>query len=572
MKRFALLLVIAACLFACSADYDTFGTSDYNNLDDIGFVGQEGSVSVYSESHRIEVKLQELEKGEWDSVALDFFDVSHFASVHLADGKFKEFPSDSAQLDSLAHKVTYSKDKLSKGDKICIPESGTIYLMIVSESGEPSLWQVKLDVPAKKSDDSDIDDDKNGSDDDGKVTSSSSKSKSSSSTKTSKSSSSKAPESNDSDDSDKPESSSSEESADEPGEDSDEGSGDDGDGVAPEIISLSIAGMDAVLDSVEDGDGYSYHFHVDSLKFREDLTKLEVTGIELSEGASCDLEEGSEYDFSDNFTVTVKNGAQKREYTVKAGYQIPGSDFNTWKSSAVSPDSIWNDANVVMTTTSKYTSGNMIGVKMATNETLGKVASGSLYVADFNPRDVSVLAMASSSKWPDGNELINFGRKFAARPEYVEIRFSYEGKGDSCDMYILLENRTGDKNINRSKTDVNKLVASAWYRSSKDDNSGRTNPDVVYISEAKDDNGMRTVRLKFTYGEALEGSPIENSSVFATKLQSTDSKAIDNSLIQGDADELVTHVRVVLASSAAGNFYKGVKGATLIVDDIRLIY
>ena len=332
---------------------------------------------------------------------------------------------------------------------------------------------------------------------------------------------------------------------------------------------MEIAGKAAVLDST--GDGSVYHFHVDSLGFRTDLANLEVTALELSDGATCDIEVGKGYDFGAGKKVTVKKGDAERVYTVKAGYQLPGSDFDSWKGDNILPDSIWDNANTIVTTTTKYSSGGVVGIKMETNVVLTKVASGSAYTAVFNPNGVGTLSMANASTWPDGNELINFGKKFAARPEYVEFTFSYEGKGDSCDLYVLLENRTGDGNVNRTSSDVNTLVASAWYRSETADNTGRENPDVVYVSE-KDANGMRTVRLKFAYGKPREGSPIENSSVFATSLQSREKKAIDNSLVEGDGSNGVTHIRVVMASSAAGNFYEGTKGALLIVDGMRLIY
>jgi hypothetical protein len=179
--------------------------------------------------------------------------------------------------------------------------------------------------------------------------------------------------------------------------------------------------------------------------------------------------------------------------------------------------------------------------------------------------------MASSSTWPDGNELLDFGKPFAARPEYMEIKISYSGSGDSCDAYILLENRTGDKNVNRTSSDVNKLVASAWYRSTTGNNTGRSNPDVVSVSEP-DANGMRTIRLKLKYGTPLSGSPIENSATFETNLKSSNKSAVKNGLVQGTGEEPVTHIRVVFASSADGNHYKGKKGATLIVDEMRLIY
>jgi hypothetical protein len=83
---------------------------------------------------------------------------------------------------------------------------------------------------------------------------------------------------------------------------------------------------------------------------------------------------------------------------------------------------------------------------------------------------------------------------------------------------------------------------------------------------------MRTLRLKLKYGEPLEGSPIENSSTFDTKLKSSNKSAINNGLVQGTGDEPVTHIRVVFASSADGNHYNGTKDAVLVVDDIKLIY
>ena len=557
MRILKYCLAVAFVLAGCSADYDTFGESDYNKLVDIAFSEQESSVSVYSGEHRIKVNLKEPEKGKstWEFVTLDSVDMSHFASLHLVESGLDEFPTDSAACDSLAREVSYSKKELEAGDRIRIPESKIVYLLVVSESGEPSIWKVEFVIPEVKESAKASSSSKSESSSSGKSDGSST-SKDSSSSKASSSSSGKA------------ESSSSAKSSDS-GKDESSSSKGTATADAPVIKSLEIAGKAAVLDST--GDGSVYHFHVDSLGFRTDLANLEVTELELSDGATCDIEVGKGYDFGAGKKVTVKKGDAERVYTVKAGYQLPGSDFDSWKGDNILPDSIWDNANTIVTTTTKYSSGGVVGIKMETNVVLTKVASGSAYTAVFNPNGVGTLSMANASTWPDGNELINFGKKFAARPEYVEFTFSYEGKGDSCDLYVLLENRTGDGNVNRTSSDVNTLVASAWYRSETADNTGRENPDVVYVSE-KDANGMRTVRLKFAYGKPREGSPIENSSVFATSLQSREKKAIDNSLVEGDGSNGVTHIRVVMASSAAGNFYEGTKGALLIVDGMRLIY
>lgn len=564
-------LIAIVLLNGCSADYDTLGVSDYRNLEEISFAEQDGSSMVYSAEHSMEFDFvappESLET--WDSLTVENIDLSHFASLYLVDDKIKEFPEDSLELDSLAEKVSYSKSALKPGDKIRVPSSHVVYVVVVSESGKKSIWKLILNVPESEKSSSSV---KNAtSSSSAKKTSSSSAKKASSSSAKSVASSSSAGNSSGKSSSSSLGSSSSKDGK--PVESSSSvaneslGSSDSvSESPAPRILSLSIAGKSAEFD--ED----RKTFHVDDLDFRTDLTSLELSEMELSEGATANVEVGDSYDFGSGIQVTVTNANDESEtYTVKAGYQLPGSNFNSWIGDDVTPDSIWGNANTILTTTEKITSGSMIGAKIQTSSALTKTASGSLYTAVFNPKGVGTLSMASSSTWPDGNELLDFGKPFNARPEFMEVKFSYEGKGDSCDIYILLENRTGDKNVNRKSSDVNKLVASAWFRSTKADNSGRENPDVVSVS-APDENGMRTLRLKLQYGEPLAGSPIENSSTFNTKLESSNKSAINNGLVQGSGDEPVTHIRVVFASSADGNHYKGTKGAILVIDEMKLIY
>lgn len=546
MKKW-IFLALMMLLGACTADYDTFDTSDYRELKEIAVAEQDGSPAIYSEQHRIEFDLLEVPDSldTWESVTLEELDLSHFATLHLVDGDIDDFPTDSAGLDSLAKKVKYSKETIESGKTIQIPSSHVLYVVVVSESGKKSVWQLTFNIPNVEPESSSS-----------AKSSSSAESKSSSSEKSDKSSSSESKET----------SSSSQKSADSSAATSSSSKTDEpGTAEAPKILSLSIAGKDAVIDEE------SKSIHVDDLAFRTDLTALELSAMEVSEGATASVTVGESYDFGAGVQVKVTNEDESVTYSVKAGYQLPGENFNSWNKNDVSPDSIWGNANTILTTTEKKTSGSMIGAMIKTGSALTKIASGSLYTADFNPNGVGTLSMASSSTWPDGNELLDFGKPFAARPEYMDVKFSYEGKGDSCDIYILLENRTGNKNVNRKSTDVNTLVASAWFRSTKADNSGRENPDVISVSES-DENGMRTLRLKLKYGEPLEGSPIENSSTFDTKLKSSNKAAINNGLVQGTGDEPVTHIRVVFASSADGNHYKGVSGATLIVDDLKLIY
>lgn len=558
MKKW-IFLALMMLLGACTADYDTFDTSDYRELKEIAVAEQDGSPAIYSEQHRIEFDLAEVPDSfdTWESVTLEELDLSHFASLHLVEGKIKDFPTDSAGLDSLAKKVKYSKETIESGEKIRIPSSHVLYVVVVSESGKKAVWQLTFNIPNVEPESG------SESSSSSAKSSSSAESKSSSSEKSDKSSSSESKETSSS--SQKADESGSSASTSSSSESDELTSSSEGSAEVPKILSLSIAGKAAVIDEENKS------IHVDDLEFRTDLTSLELSAMEVSEGATASVTVGESYDFGAGVQVKVTNEDESVTYSVKAGYQLPGENFNSWNKNDVTPDSIWGNANTLVETTKKATSGSMIGAEIKTNSILGITASGSLYTADFNPKGVGMLSMANSSTWPDGNELLDFGKPFAARPEYMEVKFSYEGKGDSCDIYILLENRTGNKNVNRKSTDVNTLVASAWFRSTKADNSGRENPDVVSVSEP-DENGMRTLRLKLKYGEPLEGSPIENSSTFDTKLKSSNKDAINNGLVQGTGEEPVTHIRVVFASSADGNHYKGVKGATLIIDDLKLIY
>jgi len=719
---FLSLLMMAVAFVGCTADYDAFGESPYKKFNDISFEEQNGDASVYEEEHLVKVKLQAPPDSQetWDSVTISSIGISSMASLHLVESKFKAFPSDSVGLDSLATEVSYSKAALRVGNKIRIPKSHLVYVVVVAENGDPSIWKVEFTIPGvaavvgeSESGGSEGSADSKSSDSSKKSSSSASKdepgSSSSQEEETSKNSSTyfmvrfenqlkfKTPgdtiairltngsevasakldtfelaqgasvtpkpsevkewkesqnfevtaedgtkqtwvvtidiaEADEKASGDKELKSISAEGETADATISEKDStvvlhlpskkaasavkisldvsetassnlsgpvnlledfelvltAEDGSKAvwkvsaeypiipSPRIKSLKINGEDAVVDSALENDKWVHWIHYDEMEYLSDLTNLKVSDIVLSDGAKIDgVKDGDSYDLGKGVSVTVSNVDENVAYEIRAGYQLPNSDF-----SAISYEDVWNNANqtikvvvtITVTTAELVDIGSGKGVRLKTDEKAGKTASGSIYTADFNPNSVGALSLASTSDWPDGNELIDFGKHFEARPRYFEFLASYEGIGDSCDAYIMLENRTGDKNVNRNpSSDVNTLVASAWFRSKSLEEPSRSVPDLVSISEP-DDNGMRWVRMKLTYGSPLEGSPIENSSTFATKKASSQKTAIDNSLIEGDGSDNVTHIRVVFASSANGNHYEGKVGATLIVDEMRLIY
>ena len=563
--KWLLAAFLCAALFGCTADYDTFGQSDYRVFNEIAFEEGESGAMLYADEHKIVVSLDEIPDSleTWDSATISLLDISSMATLHLVDGKFKEFPSDSAALDSLAQELSYVKDRLHEGDKVRIPSSGTVYLMLVSESGIPSLWQVVFEIPEKKvksssSKDEPGDTDAKSSSSSVKEGSSGSKTGDSSSGKSDASSSSKEPASsgdgNSSAGGDEPESSS---SVAVPAN-------------APKLLRL-IAGAGEVEAEIDQDAGTVFlnmNYAIDL-----DLRDLEIKGLELSDGATASVKVGESYNFARGLKVTLENDGVERTYTVKAGYQYPGSDFNTWvKDDFNNMNDIdgWDNGN---NSYAKELTTNAEGksvIKMESQTAVIKFASGNMLVAYFNPKGVSAISMAG---YEDGNELIDFGRPFYGRPKYVEFDVKYDGKKDSCDLYVILENRSRTsnegKNQYRTSSDVNTMVASAWYRAttveSEDD------PDVVSITDAERE-GYKTIRLAFKYGIPYDSSPIYNSSVLTKGLKNK--SGIDNHLDPTDSpdDFDVTHIRVVMASSALGNLYKGSVGATLWADEMRLIY
>ena len=361
--------------------------------------------------------------------------------------------------------------------------------------------------------------------------------------------------------------------------------------VAPKITSISLGGVAALIDNENS------RILVNNLPFNitssysakssdiTDLTRVEVTSLETSEGASANVSVGSILDVSfGTATITVANGSESKTYKVKGGYQYPNSDFSNWKNGSDGYTQLdgWDNGNNSFSSglAAKATDEGRTVNKM-TSVTVNvvfveKCAGGNSFTADFNPNNVKAINMAS---YDDGNELIDFGKPFAGRPEYIEFDAKYVGKGDSCDMYIILENRSGGPDVTNKNRNgsVNKMVASAWYRATSITNSpNRPVPDLVSVGQIER-SGYSTVRLKLQYGAPLNNSPIFNSRVLNTVATSLKHKdGIDNRLTPIEASEAetlpVTHIRIVIASSAKGNEYKGVTGATLYVDEIRLIY
>ena len=621
MKRLPALLSVAALLLlgGCDVPYDAFGDSDYNALEDFGYAEQEGTTSVDAEAHLFRSFVTDTVRP--DSLTLRTLKKSSLSSVHRVLSKIDGVPADSAERDSLARRVAIAKRPYEKGDRVQLPKSGKIYLVSVSESGKRDLWLSQVEVEIEGGEGGG-----NGGEGGNGGQGGGDKPKSGdvsfSVTLVGQVAMNLFPGGEG-----LPDTLAAMVPAGVPLTALEVSAVKLGEGAAVEPDPYGVTDFSSPVGfrvTAEDGstkeyllavvnapDDFvasppprllsfssgTYAVAIDTVArtvfvetdYLADLKHLPVS-FSLSENATATgLVSGETADLSRSVVLTVVNDmGLSEEYRVQAGYQIPFANFDSWTStdksvmtghwtvpgSSATFDTLWDNGNQYgvavfgdIILTQRQSSGSRVYAHLETVNKV-KLASGNLFTAKMNPKGVGALNMSS---YKDGNELIDFGRPFAGRPTAIEFTAKYTPAGkDSCDLYVMLENRgTRNSNVGRGTAEKNYLVASAWYRSTTDHDT--TPPDVESISEP-DADGFRTIRLRLKYGEPLAGSPIFRSASFATKLEKSD--GIFNAVTRGDAyaDYDVTHIRVVMASSADGNHYNGSAGSALDVDEVRLVY
>jgi hypothetical protein len=288
------------------------------------------------------------------------------------------------------------------------------------------------------------------------------------------------------------------------------------------------------------------------------LTSLKAVEISASTFAKVSPAIGEAQDFTSpviyaviaedgsavEYTVTVKqegsepqldNSSFDNWYTTPKGYQEPGLDAN----------SIWATGNAGTVTlgspnvTPLVINGNDRAAKLVTID-LGNLAgvlgqrmgAGSLFTGKFQ---LDIANPLNSTK---------FGIPFTARPKKFSVKYAYSpgspylnkngqtvAKKDSCDIYLLLENREG--------AEV-KRIATGWFRS----------------GEEKIDR-FNTIVVELVYGALGANVPAYQKPANG---------------VYGAANEKVTHITVVFSSSYNGALFEGGTNSTLVVNDFNLIY
>jgi hypothetical protein len=289
-----------------------------------------------------------------------------------------------------------------------------------------------------------------------------------------------------------------------------------------------------------------------------DLTKLYADSVQLSSYATMDPAVREVQDFSKpvQYTITAENGT-KAVYTVvvkkeSATPQLENAGLDDWYTPAgknyqepgKDESTIWASGNAGVVTLGQANvrpvtiQGTDLGAELITRD-LGslaqlvgqRMAAGSIFTGKFI---LDISNPLNSTK---------FGVPFIGKPASVTLSYKYlpgtpyrNGQGqtlnktDSCDIYLLLENRNNNQV---------KRVATGWFR------------------DGKQQDQMKDITLNLTYGPLPSGSPLY---MFPA-----------NGLF-GTANDEVTHITLVAASSAYGALFEGGTNSNLVINDVRLNY
>lgn len=289
-----------------------------------------------------------------------------------------------------------------------------------------------------------------------------------------------------------------------------------------------------------------------------DLTKLYLDSVQLSSYATITPAVKVTQDFSKPvpYTVTAENGTSV-VYTVyvskgSATPQLENAGLDDWYTpSGKNYQEPGKDASTI------WASGNAGVVTLGQANVLPKVVSGTDQAAELITRDLGAVAglvgqrMAAGSIFTgkfilDVSNPLNstkFGVPFVGKPKSFTISYTYVpgtpyrngtgqtlSKTDSCDIYLLLENRNGS---------TVKRIATGWFR------SGTTQ------------SSFTDVTVSLTYGALPSSSPVYMFPVTGGF---------------GTASDEVTHISFIASSSAYGASFEGGVGSVLVINNLRLTY
>jgi hypothetical protein len=289
-----------------------------------------------------------------------------------------------------------------------------------------------------------------------------------------------------------------------------------------------------------------------------DISQLYLDSVLLSSYASISPAPGQLTDFSAPvmYTVTAEDGTTA-VYTVLVKKdspepQINNAGFDDWYTPAGK-----NYQEPGLNDNTEWASGNAGVVTLSNANTTPELILPDDFAAKMQTKDLGALGQLTGTRMASGTlftgkfvlDITNplnstrFGIPFTARPKGFTVLYTYQpgtpykngsgnvlSKNDSCDIYLLLENKSGTEP---------KRIATGWFRSGA----------LV--------NDFTSINVPLVYGALPGGTPAYQYPA--------------NGLF-GNASDAVTHITVVFASSANGALYEGAVNSTLIVNDLVLKY
>lgn len=288
------------------------------------------------------------------------------------------------------------------------------------------------------------------------------------------------------------------------------------------------------------------------------LTSLKPNEITLSTFAKIAPSQDIARDFSNpvTYTVTAENGTTESYMVIVeqegANPQLENSSFDSWYTTpkgyqepGENVNSIWATGNAGVVTLG---SANVTPFTISTNDKAAKLVTSDLgSLAGLVGQRMGAGSMFTGKFELDIANPLNstkFGIAFSARPKQFSFNYAYApgtpyldkngqllAKTDSCDIYVLLENREGAEA---------KRVATGWFRSGK-----------------KEIDAFITNTIDLTYGALPNDAPAYQKPA--------------NGLYASQSEK-ITHITVVFSSSYNGALFEGGTNSTLVVNDFKLIY
>lgn len=358
-----------------------------------------------------------------------------------------------------------------------------------------------------------------------------------------------------------------------------------------------------------------------------DIYNLTVSRVQLSPLAKFDFNPFNKHNFRGDTLVwiTAENQNVRKPWIISVGYadaqkQLDYSDMRSWvkaldqkggeiftgtgsnKTYAYFPgaegyQSPWQTAAHANKFVGEFTSNpqpNPTNAEFASLNTImfkagqivkAGIVSGALFAGYFR-FDQSHIPVIGSD--PNPRKMVDFGRPFYERPTSFRLKYRYlpgekmlDGSGneilqsdtekrpykDSCDIFVLLQNRTlyADKWVR---------VGAGWHRSSE------------AAGNILDENGFVTLTVPIVYGkpsaQQLLEKPYLNTGgcrgeVIFYKFSLVDGTSYSKTQMPEEypndpSTVSVDHIIVNFVSSAYGDSFWGAPGSRLDIKDFELLY